>query len=188
MNSYIPGVFSTSYATPLGPELWEFLNRPESILQMETATKLERPAVEGIEEDLLLEFGRLDQDDRVKQMIGHMVRQIMERLGYVIAVQNVKITNGAPFSRATRYKRPNDMTFHVFRSSGNPRDVVLTADKTGEQLPEAPEGFEWTYWKSIQGEIRVRIGLGIDDFIKAKREISEKGCYKHHIQRLMRSS
>jgi hypothetical protein len=40
----------------------------------------------------------------------------MERRGNVIAQQNVKITVGAPFSRAIGYKLPEDVMFHAYRS------------------------------------------------------------------------
>jgi len=41
---------------------------------MQVATDLGAPAVAGIEEGLLRDFGQGVLDDRTKQMIGHMVR------------------------------------------------------------------------------------------------------------------
>ena len=98
---------------------------------METAAQLDRPAVEGIEESLLSEFGEAVLDGRTKQMIGHMVRQIMENRGYVVAQQNVKVTNGAPFTRATRYKKPDCVTYHVHRNIKSTQVLGLTQDREG---------------------------------------------------------
>src|SRR5262245_30342007 len=125
MVGYNAGVFSALSQTPLGQDLWKFINQSETLVRMETATELGRPAVEGIEEQLLGHFGADILEDRTKQMVGHMVRQVMERRGYVIAAQNVKVTSGAPFSRATRYKLPDDLTFFVFRSTSDPRSIAL---------------------------------------------------------------
>ena len=53
MTTYEPGVFSKLYESPIGIDLWAFLNETENVTRMETATALVRPAVEGIEEPLL---------------------------------------------------------------------------------------------------------------------------------------
>jgi hypothetical protein len=190
MNAYEPGVFAGDAGTDLGKRLWTFVNNPENIVRMNTATALERPAVEGIEEELLHDFADAVLDDRTKQMIGHMVRQVMERNGYVIAVQNVKMTSGAPFSRATRYKRKDEMTFHVFRSKTQPRERVLTADKAGTRLPHNPFDHDgkWVYWKSIRGALRVRIALGIENEGQARSNIAESGYHQFRTERLLRSA
>lgn len=98
--------FSDLFATPLGSPLWDFLNLPENIVRMETASFLGRPAVEPLSTALLKEFGSEVAQDRVKQMIGHMVRQIMERLNYTVAQQCVRIARNRVFSTGTRYSRP----------------------------------------------------------------------------------
>ena len=72
---------------------------------METASDLQRPAVEPLSEVLLKRFGAKVKDDRTKQMIGHMVRQIMESLNYEHFSNNIKIRFGSVFSRASRYSR-----------------------------------------------------------------------------------
>src|SRR6516225_1739493 len=62
--------------------LWAFLTRPDNIVRMETTVSLERAAVEPLSDPLIAEFGiEIDQRE-VKQVIGHMVKQIMESLGY----------------------------------------------------------------------------------------------------------
>jgi hypothetical protein len=52
-------VFGSLYNTEHGRRIWAFLNASEIIVRMETATALDRPAVEGIEEQLLREFGEV---------------------------------------------------------------------------------------------------------------------------------
>lgn len=57
-------IFSALYETPLREKLWAFLNAPETILQMETETALDRRAVEGIENPLLQKFGEAILENR----------------------------------------------------------------------------------------------------------------------------
>lgn len=174
--------------TEIGKRLWAFVNEPDNVVRMETATSLERPAVEGFEEPLLREFGTTMLDDRVKQMLGHMVRQVMERRGYIIAVQNVKMTSGAPFSRATRYKRPDDATFYVFRHPAEPRTFALTVDRGGARLAPIDGGAKWSFWKSFRGGLRGRIAFGIEDELLARGEIEKLGYYIFRLERLLRAA
>ena len=57
MLEYDPGNFKSLAQTPLGKKLWPFLNRSDIVTRMDTATDLGNPAVAGIEEALLAEFG-----------------------------------------------------------------------------------------------------------------------------------
>ena len=91
--------------------------------RLETASQLSKPAVEGIEEQLLAEFREEVLADRVKQMVGHMVRQILEQRDWVLDQTDVKVQS-VPFSKAARYRRPDWFTFHAFRNTSDPRDVV----------------------------------------------------------------
>jgi len=182
---YSPGIFASLYASSLGKKIWSFLNEPENILRMKTATTLERPAVEGIEDQLLQEFKEAILNDRVKQMVGHMVRQIMENCGYVVAVQNVKVTNGAPFSRATRYKKRDEMTYHVWKRTSNARSLALTADKTVSRLPGDKKA--WIYWKSFRGALRGLIAFDLKDDAAARAAIVQQGCYTYEMKRLLKA-
>lgn len=96
--------FRSTFETENGEEIWAFLNKHDNILRMETATYLSRPAIEPLSPVLLKEFGDKITEDRVKQMIGHMTRQIMERQGYRLDQNGVRITREENmFSRASRY-------------------------------------------------------------------------------------
>ena len=92
-----------------GKELWKFLNLPETFIRMETATRLKRPAVEGIAEELKIQFhqdlNNLDKSEflRVKQMIGHMVKQVMNSRKYDVYMKNVRVISTDLFTKGTRY-------------------------------------------------------------------------------------
>ena len=56
MFAYSPEKFASLYASELGQRIWAFLTLPENVARLETASELSKPAVEGIEEQLLAEF------------------------------------------------------------------------------------------------------------------------------------
>jgi hypothetical protein len=103
LNGYDPERFSDVANGPLGPKLWALLNRPDNIVRMETATLLDCVAVEPVGPILLREIGDEVRADRVKQAVGHMARQIMERLGYRVDRNNVRISRPGLFTSGTRY-------------------------------------------------------------------------------------
>jgi hypothetical protein len=108
MKKYEPMNFSDLFATKLGEKLWRRINDDRTVLAMEVATKLRHPAVEPIGDDLLAEFGAPVRENRVKQMIGHMARQVMESRGYVLDAQRIPVRFSELFSTASRYKRRSD--------------------------------------------------------------------------------
>jgi hypothetical protein len=102
--NYIPERFSSTYENSNGESIWNFLNQSENLVRMDSATYLSRPAIEVLSPQLIQEFGAEIKSDRLKQMIGHMVRQIMEYRGYQVDRSNVKIRAvDNIFSKATRY-------------------------------------------------------------------------------------
>jgi hypothetical protein len=71
---------------------------------METATSLDRAAVEALSHPLIAEFGiEIDQRE-VKQVIGHMVKQVMESLGYE-AERTLRITRPGLFISGLAFQR-----------------------------------------------------------------------------------
>jgi hypothetical protein len=102
---YYPRHFQALADDDFGQALWQFLLREENWLRMETASLLQRPAVEALAPGLLVEFGREVGRFRVKQMIGHMVQQIMAERGYRVAQQGVRITRSGLFASGARYAR-----------------------------------------------------------------------------------
>ena len=189
MNSnipeYIPGRFSDVYSTELGEQLWAFLNEPSTLTAMEVASDLAKPAVAGIEEPLLNRFRDQVLDDRVKQAIGHMVRQVMEHLGYIIYQNNVTIRS-VPFTKGTRYRKPEWQYLHVYRNTADYRDVCFTDRRSADKLPELSRPATWRYSNSFATKLRAYIGYGLnpDD---ALAEIHAQGYYRHAVPRLMKA-
>jgi hypothetical protein len=98
------GNFLELARSPMGIALWKFVNDHDNLIRMETATYLSRPAVEPLSPGLVARFGDEVRQDRVKQMIGRMVRQVMERRDYKMDQQSVRIPAEANmFSSGTRY-------------------------------------------------------------------------------------
>lgn len=103
---YEPGHFAAAYnKNGFGPKLWDFLTDPFNIVRLVTATKLHRPAVEGVSEELIAEFGKIIREDKNKQLAGHMIRQILEAQGFEHDKHNIAVRFGGLFKLASRYKR-----------------------------------------------------------------------------------
>ena len=145
MFAYNPEKFASLYETELGQRIWAFLTQAENVARLETASQLGKPAVEGIEEQLLEEFREDILADRVKQMVGHMVRQILEQRDWVLDQTDVKVQS-VPFSKAARYRRPDWITFHAFRNASDPRDVVITDRRQNAPLPTDAR---WSYYATL---------------------------------------
>ncbi|MDE0000258.1 MAG: hypothetical protein OXQ89_21145 [Rhodospirillaceae bacterium] len=181
---YIPGPFAAPAATKLGRDLWAFLLDEANIRAMEVATDLGAPAVAGIEEALLRRFGEDVLDDRIKQMIGHMTRQVMERRGFVVDQMEVRL-NSVPFAKATRYRRADAYRVHVFRNSRDGRDLCMADSRTPRGLPDPGPGARWRLWRSFSTKLRANVGFGVDlDEVRA--EIVSKGYVRTHLPRVLR--
>ena len=88
MLEYKPDKFAMYFnSNKIWQELWGFLNQKESIIRMETASDLNRPALEGVLELLEDRFEKYypnkktnkGEFNKLKQMTGHMIRQVMEK-------------------------------------------------------------------------------------------------------------
>lgn len=183
-NAYRPDKFANEYSTPTGKKLWELLNRPEVIARMETASDLDQPALKPVEDILLHELGDAILPDRMKQMTGHMVRQIMEDRGYIHNASDIKL-NSVPFYKASRYCRRDRTSLYLFRSSTDPRDIVLTRDRSGATLPAASGGGKWMFVNSVSSPIKAMIGYGFDLKVAAK-VVADTGHFSHRIERVLR--
>ena len=184
MFAYNPEKFVSLYASTLGQRLWAFLTRPENVARLETASELSKPAVEGIEEQLLAEFREDVLANRVKQMVGHMVRQIMEQRDWVLDQTDVKVQS-VPFSKATRYRRPDWFTFHAFRNTGDPRDVVITDRR---QNPTLPFGSRWTFYATFASPLKAAVAFGVRDIKLLRQQVHLHGYHRVRIGRVLRSA
>lgn len=108
MIKYTPGPFASLFERPPGPDIWAWLNRDTTIAKMAAASFLTRPAVEPLASDLLEEFSSEILQDSYKQMIGHMVRQIMEAHEYTLVRRDVRIFGNRVFSTGACYGRESE--------------------------------------------------------------------------------
>ena len=143
---YDPQNFRDVFETELGAGVWDFLIRPDNVIRMETASFLERAAVEPLAPGLVAEFGPDIAQDRIKQMIGHMVRQIMEAVGYEIDRPGLRITRESLFSSGARYQPQNQNRDRTMKITPEQRQAWL--EKTAkssfniwlDQQVKGPEG------------------------------------------------
>ena len=103
--NYDPWRFTDIADSALGLDLWAFLNEHDNVVRMETASELGQPALAALATRLVAKFGDDVRQHRVKRMLGHMARQVMEHHGFVLDAQNVRVRVGDLFTRASRYKR-----------------------------------------------------------------------------------
>lgn len=186
MQDYIPMQFARDYDTDLGRELWITLNNDVVVAKMETASDLGQPALKPIEDILLGQFGEQVLADRTKQMIGHMVRQVMEIRGYEHVTTDVRL-NSVPFYKASRYQPKDRQSLYLFQSSKDRREIGLTDVRDGSKLPAAPEGGTWKFVNVLSSPLKANIGYGfrLDDAIAA---VKESGHFRHRIERVMRAA
>lgn len=187
MPDYAPDKFAKDYATPEGQKLWKLLNDPAIVARMETASDLGQPALKPLEDILLTQIGPSITEDRMKQMAGHMVRQIMEEHGFEHDVDGIKLAS-APFYKASRYRRrdrDDSIVLHLFRDSGDPNRLALTDVRKDAKLPEPTVGKRWTYYNAISSPLKASVGFGFDLKVAAKA-VEETGYFLHHRQRVLR--
>lgn len=187
MTDYVPDKFAKDYATPEGQKLWALLNEPANVARMETASDLGQPALKPLEDILLAKIGAPITEDRMKQMAGHMVRQIMEEHGFEHDVDGIKLAS-APFYKASRYRRRDrdvSIVLHLFRDSGDPNQLALTDVRSDAKLPAPPVGQRWTYYNSISSPLKASVGFGFD-LKAAAKAVKEKGYFLHRRQRVLR--
>lgn len=106
--------FADIYQSAKGQEIWHFLNEPISIARMQAVSDVGKPALLAIEKGLVQKGLISERDnvsdenkaqfDRLKQMLGAMVRQAMEDNGYQLHSSNVKVPNSKVFYSASSYK------------------------------------------------------------------------------------
>ena len=144
---------------------------------MQTATDLDRAAVEPLGKGLLAEFGVEVAEDRMKQFIGHATRQIMEASGYFLDRQGMRITGENMFASASRYRSRAPKTMAISPESrqkwmettaNSPFNVWLNAQvrKPGggldrDKLAEvaAHWGIEDKYRDLNPGQARMSVGI-----------------------------
>jgi len=122
--TYVPANFKELGEGIVGHALWQWLRRDDNVIRMETASYLERAAVEPLGPILLQEFGEEVAEDRIKQMIGHMVRQILEELGYELVQKGTTVSKGM-FTTGARYQRAGERRDRSMRITKQQREAWL---------------------------------------------------------------
>ncbi len=112
MENYNPKGFTKIFESEFGQGCWKYLNSEDAKIRMVLATELGHPAAEGIGDKILERFGdefiknTKEENDRIKQAIGHMIRYIMESYGYKLAQRSVPCRKKTElFIFASRYKK-----------------------------------------------------------------------------------
>lgn len=182
MLSYKPEKFASLYATDLGQRLWVYLTSRETIARLDTACQLSKPAVEGIEEDLLDQFKEEVLPDRVKQMVGHMVRQVLEAEGWVLDQSDVKVQS-ALFAKASRYRRPEWTTLHAFRNTADRGDIVISDRR---QNPTLPADARWTYFATFASPLKAAVAFGLQDIKQVRKLVEDNGFHRIRVERMLR--
>jgi hypothetical protein len=170
MFAYKPEKFRSLFETELGQRIWKFLTQPENVARLETASQLSKPAVEGIEEHLLAE------------MVVHLVRQNMEQSDWVLDQTDVKLQS-VPFSKAARYRRPDWITFHAFRNTSDPRDVVITDRRQNAPLPTDAR---WSFYATFASPLKAAVAFGVHDIRQLRTHVHAHGFQRLRIQRMLR--
>lgn len=117
--------------------LWSFLSSRENIIRMITATEMEKPAAEAMSYRLVAFYPNKPEggDDYIqfKQIIGYMIKIIMELHGYIVEQKRVKISSHPNpdtlealkyFTTASRYRKLTDIDMTDFLS-----EIVEPAEK-----------------------------------------------------------
>ena len=162
---YQPGHFNIkSYIVERA--IWKTVIRPENVIRMEAVTAVGRPAVEALSEPLVSEFGREVAQPSIKQMVGHMVRQVMEAVEYKVYRQRVRITRPGLFATGMTFRRP---------AQSRGRSVTVTAEHRQEWL-NAAETDKFNSW--LDGLVRGRDGVLDPDLL---RQIAKEWNVEHTI-------
>ncbi|MCY3883961.1 MAG: hypothetical protein OXG24_03495 [Gammaproteobacteria bacterium] len=117
---YIPEGFAPEYE--LFPELLDYLSEDELVAKMILLSRRGVPAVAALDSDcepiwrILRRARRRGIEDRTKQMIGHMVRQIMESDEVGLEWVGSARLNSWIFSAGAKYRHPSWQPLWVHRS------------------------------------------------------------------------
>jgi hypothetical protein len=155
-ENYDPQRFASLYAE-VGPKLRQFFDSSVIVALLEGSVKLRRPAVEAIEERLF-EYAKEEvQNQRVRQLVGHMISHLMEELGYELDQPEVRLPSGVLFTCGARYRAANNASLrrrHVSEacSGDSMTDATPEAEAQRRQYPIPRPPLE-------QGDPRFTVGL-----------------------------
>jgi len=89
-------------------KIWDVISSRESIIKMITATELDRPAAECLSSifSILYPTKKVpeEKDTKRKQMIGYMIKVVMEMFGYEVYQKRMQISASNRYKNETRSK------------------------------------------------------------------------------------
>jgi hypothetical protein len=77
-----------------------------------------------------------------------------------------------PFSKATRYRRPDWITFYAFRNTSDPRDVAITDRRQNAPLPTDAR---WTYYATFASPLKAAVAFGVCDIRQLRQHVHARG-------------
>ena len=94
----------TDVDSNLRDRIWLFLNEQPNIQLMINSSNSNRPAVEGIAQDIFVIFGEVFED-RVKMCTGFLIRQVMELNGFHWDSKGHQTKQNPIFNKGSKYSR-----------------------------------------------------------------------------------
>lgn len=161
---YDPQHFRELHESELGQAIYAFMIHDINVVRMQTATELERVAVEPLGKYLVKEFGEEVIDDRVKQHLGHLARQIMEYIGYTHDRKSHQITRPGLFSSGSTY-----------RADAKP-EMRITAQQRAAWLKNTAQS-PFNQW--LDGQVKTAGKLDLDKLYAVAKEYGVDKRYDH---------
>ena len=83
-----------------------YIESNDAMIRMETASDLIKPTAEALSAQLIIRFGEVVKENRVKRFIGWYIRKVLEAHEFSLDQQNCKVCSpNNIFIRAARYRR-----------------------------------------------------------------------------------
>lgn len=167
-SKYHPGIFTRPHYRY--PQVWKTLNEPGIVERMKLLCRRGYPAVCALDIDAepiwnVLERTRArGEEDQVKQMIGHQIKQILESMGYQ-RVGGKPIRTSWIFSFGSVYEDPEWRTLYVSRNRDErDRDVFcLSSKRRVSTLPNPPKNVaDWVLYRMCRTPRELNFVLNAD--------------------------
>ena len=140
------------------PQIWDCLNELQFVAMMKVLSRRGIPAVSALDLEAELVWENLElarsrgEENQVKQMIGHQIRQIMASEGFR-KVDGKPIRNSWIFSWGGVYVRPEWHSLYVHRNRdvGDPDTHCISKKRILLSLPNPPSNCaKWVPYRMCQ--------------------------------------
>ena len=74
-------------------------------------------------------------------------------------------------------------TFHAFRNTDDPRDVVITDRR---QNPTLPTGSRWTFYATFASPLKAAVAFGVRDIKQLRQQVHSHGYHRVRIEPSLR--